>query len=37
MEPQEAVDIKSLNERIHQESAFIELINLEVGKKIVGQ
>ncbi len=33
----EATDIKALNERIHQESAFVELLNLELGKKIVGQ
>jgi MoxR-like ATPase len=33
----EATDIKVLNERIHQESAFVELLNLELGKKIVGQ
>jgi len=33
----EATDIKALNERIHQESAFIELLNLELSKKIVGQ
>jgi MoxR-like ATPase len=31
------VDIKELNERIAQESAFIELLNMEVQKKIVGQ
>jgi MoxR-like ATPase len=33
----EATDIKALNERIHEESAFVELLNLELGKKIVGQ
>lgn len=32
-----ATDIKALNERIHDESAFIELLHLELGKKIVGQ
>jgi MoxR-like ATPase len=31
------VDIAELNERIAQESAFIELLNMEVQKKIVGQ
>lgn len=33
----EAVDIKALNEKIHSESAFIDLMNLELNKKIVGQ
>lgn len=32
-----AVDITELNERIAQESAFIELLNMEVQKKIIGQ
>ncbi|MBN2381401.1 MoxR family ATPase [bacterium] len=31
------VDIKQLNERIHQESAFVEKILTELGKVIVGQ
>src|ERR1051326_384586 len=30
-------DIKELNERIQRESAFIDLINLEMDKVIVGQ
>ncbi len=30
-------DIKALNERIQQESAFIDLINMEMGKVIIGQ
>lgn len=30
-------DIKALNEKIHQESAFVDLLNLEIGKVIVGQ
>lgn len=30
-------DIKELNEHIHQNSAFVELLNLELSKKIVGQ
>jgi len=33
----EGVDIRELNEKIEQESAFIELLNLELGKAIVGQ
>src|SRR3989344_4657831 len=32
-----AVDIKSLNEKIQQESAFVELLFLEMEKVIVGQ
>lgn len=32
-----STDIKELNERIHQESAFVELLNLELSKKIIGQ
>ena len=30
-------DIQALNARIHQESAFVELLTMEVGKAIVGQ
>src|SRR6266850_1756633 len=30
-------DIKSLNERIQRESAFVELLQMEIGKIIVGQ
>ncbi len=30
-------DIKSLNERIQRESAFVDLLQMEVGKVIVGQ
>jgi MoxR-like ATPase len=37
METLAATDIKALNERIHEESAFVDLLNLELGKKIVGQ
>lgn len=33
----EAVNIKELNERIQQESSFVDLINIEVGKVIIGQ
>lgn len=32
-----SVDIRELNERIHQKSAFIDLLNLELNKSIVGQ
>ena len=32
-----SIDIKELNERIRQESSFIELINRELSKVIVGQ
>jgi MoxR-like ATPase len=30
-------DIKEINERIQHESAFVEILHLEVGKKIIGQ
>jgi MoxR-like ATPase len=30
-------EIREINERIQQESAFVELLNLEIGKTIVGQ
>ncbi|MDR2361288.1 MAG: AAA family ATPase [Prevotellaceae bacterium] len=33
----EAVNIKELNERIQQESAFVDIINIEMHKVIVGQ
>jgi MoxR-like ATPase len=32
-----SVDIRQLNEKIHQKSAFIDLLNLELNKSIVGQ
>lgn len=32
-----SVDIRELNERIHQHSAFIELLNMELNKVVVGQ
>ncbi len=32
-----AIDIQALNEKIHQESAVAEMIQLEMGKVIVGQ
>lgn len=32
-----ATDIKELNERIYRESAFVDMITMEVGKVIVGQ
>src|SRR4249920_134300 len=30
-------DIKELNERIQRESAFVDLLQMEVGKVIIGQ
>ena len=33
----EGIDIRELNEKIEQKSAFIELLHLELGKAIVGQ
>lgn len=30
-------DIRELNERIHRESAFIDLLNIELGRVIIGQ
>ena len=30
-------DISALNERINRESSFVELLNIELGKTIVGQ
>ncbi len=33
----ESIDISVLNERIHQESAFVEVIKMEMNKVIVGQ
>lgn len=32
-----SVDIRALNEKIEKESSFIDLINIEIGKSIVGQ
>lgn len=32
-----SIDIRELNERIHQQSAFIELLNMELNKTVVGQ
>lgn len=34
---QSPTDIQALNERIHQQSAFVDLLQLETGKRIVGQ
>ncbi|MBL7927721.1 MAG: MoxR family ATPase [Bacteroidia bacterium] len=31
------LDIREINEKIERESAFVDLLNLEIGKKIVGQ
>jgi MoxR-like ATPase len=33
----ESIDIKTLNEKIQQDSAFLEILNLEISKSIVGQ
>ena len=33
----ESVNIKELNDRIQQESAFVDMLSLEMGKVIVGQ
>lgn len=33
----ESFDIKALNEQIQQDSAFLDMLNLEIGKSIVGQ
>ena len=33
----EVVNIKELNERIQQESAFVDIISMEMNKVIVGQ
>ena len=32
-----SVDIRELNERIHQNSAFIDLLTMELNKVVVGQ
>lgn len=37
MEAGSATDIRELNERIHNESAFVEQISMEIGKNIIGQ
>jgi MoxR-like ATPase len=37
MQMTSSVDIRELNERIHQNSAFIELLNMELAKVVVGQ
>jgi len=37
MEISSSVDIRELNERIHQQSAFIDLLNMELNKAVVGQ
>ena len=33
----ESVNIKELNDRIQQESSFVDLLSIEMGKVIVGQ
>ena len=37
MDISSSVDIRELNERIHQQSAFIDLLNMELNKAVVGQ
>jgi MoxR-like ATPase len=37
MEISSSVDIRELNERIHQQSAFIDLLTMELNKSVVGQ
>ncbi len=37
MEISSSVDIRELNERIHKQSAFIELLTMELNKVVVGQ
>ncbi len=37
MEPLTSTDIRELNERIHQQSAFIDLLTMELNKAVVGQ
>lgn len=37
MESVSALDIQQLNDKIKEESGFIDLLNLEVGKRIIGQ
>ncbi len=37
MEPTSSVDIRELNDRIHQQSAFIDLLTMELNKTVVGQ
>jgi MoxR-like ATPase len=32
-----SIDIKALNDRIHEQSAFLELLQLELGKVLIGQ
>ena len=36
-ENSQTVDIKSINEKIEKQSAFIDLLTLEINKVIVGQ
>ena len=33
----QSIDIKAINEKIEKESAFVELLSLEINKVIVGQ
>jgi MoxR-like ATPase len=37
MQQTSATDLRSLQEKIEKESAFVELLNMELGKRIIGQ
>ena len=37
MSTQTGIDIKEINEKIEKESAFVDLLTLEMNKVIVGQ
>ena len=37
MENEKKVDIKEINKKIEKESAFIDLLTLEINKVIIGQ
>jgi MoxR-like ATPase len=37
METATSADIKALNEKVREESAFVEMLQMEIGKAIVGQ
>src|SRR3954470_24293955 len=37
MEISSSIDIRELNEKIHQQSAFIDLLTMELNKAVVGQ
>ena len=37
MEQTASLDIRALNEKIHAKSAFIDLLQMELNKSVVGQ